>query len=361
VWILFASACLEARPPAAQGCSDCHGSATSSAPPTALGGATERSARGVGAHEVHLLGSELSAPVACAECHLLPAAVDAEGHVDTPYPAEVTWANGALAKEGAEPFDAEGQTCVVYCHGATFDQGASPPWTDTEGLGCASCHGFPPPAPHPDDSSCATCHTNVSGSGFADPALHVDGVVQLDAGTIPTTGETGTTIPESCTGCHGAGDNPAPPPDTSGSSDTTRTSVGAHEAHVLGTATSAPVPCAECHLTYTSSSDPGHFGPESVVFGAFAARPPHAPVWNGSTCADTACHAFGGGAFPEPAWTTVDGSQVACDGCHSLPPPNHPPAGQACGSAGCHPSVANPGTPPTIRDPALHANGRLEF
>lgn len=354
---LLLLACLTAQAPPAQGCSDCHGSPASPAPPSALGGGTARSDRGVGAHEVHLLGSPIAGPVACAECHHVPGSTDAEGHVDTPWPAEVGWADSTLAKSGAEPFDAAGLTCTVYCHGASMGEGPSPPWTSEDGLGCAGCHGFPPAPPHPDAPECASCHP--VGAGLqVDPAVHVNGVVDFLGGPSDT-GETG-----GCAGCHGSGDHLAPPPDTEGRTDTTLLSVGAHAVHVDGSASSAPVPCATCHPIPATVDAPGHRdGEADVVFSGLATTAAggsvstFSPAWDegSATCAGTACHARGGTA-PAPVWNQVDGTQATCGSCHALPPPSPHPASSSC--SGCHPT-AGPG--PAIVDPAHHADGRVDL
>ena len=155
------------------GCSGCHGSAASPAPPTDLGGNTFTTALGVGAHQAHLQGaSRLAAPIPCATCHLVPASTAAPGHLDTPAPAEV---NAALG------WDRDAQTCAQSCHGP-----ARPRWTSTGEVSCGSCHGIPPAdASHTPDlqvSSCATCHP-LTVDTFGNIIVtnggsrHIDGVV----------------------------------------------------------------------------------------------------------------------------------------------------------------------------------------
>src|SRR5690606_41028610 len=55
----------------------------------------------------------------------------------------------------------------TFCHGGYFVGGrpsggslVTPNWLDLSGkpAECGSCHGLPPPSPHPDDSACADCH-----------------------------------------------------------------------------------------------------------------------------------------------------------------------------------------------------------
>lgn len=48
------------------------------------------------------------------------------------------------------------------CHGAVEKGGSAtaPKWTQVDGtqVTCGSCHGLPPPAPHPEGTNCASCH-----------------------------------------------------------------------------------------------------------------------------------------------------------------------------------------------------------
>ena len=153
------------------GCGGCHGSATSAAPPTDLAGNQFTTAIGVGAHQVHL-GSTISTPIACSTCHLVPATLQAAGHIDTPAPAEVVAAVG---------WDRASQTCTASCHGP-----ARPVWTSTGQVSCGTCHGIPPAsAPHTPDmpiTSCASCHPRtVDAFGniivTAGTSTHINGVI----------------------------------------------------------------------------------------------------------------------------------------------------------------------------------------
>ncbi len=131
------------------GCDGCHGSPASPAPPVDLSGNLFTTAIGVGAHQAHLqASSHISAPIPCATCHLVPATIDAPGHIDTGPPAEV------IASIG---WDHDTQTCAGYCHGP-----ARPVWTTQGEVFCGTCHGIPPTdAPHTPAmtlTSCATCH-----------------------------------------------------------------------------------------------------------------------------------------------------------------------------------------------------------
>ena len=69
------------------GCSGCHGSASSPAPPVDLSGNTFTTAVGVGAHQAHLQApSRISAQIPCATCHVVPTSIDSPGHIDSPTP-----------------------------------------------------------------------------------------------------------------------------------------------------------------------------------------------------------------------------------------------------------------------------------
>ena len=347
VWPLFliVAGCFDraadAPPPA--GCTSCHGS-TNSAPPNALGNALDTI--GVGAHQQHLQGVVLGNPVACSECHLEPTTVDAPGHIDDSWPADMTW--GAISRTGgADPkWNREAATCTnTYCHGD-----AEPVWTTVDGTAsqCGACHGTPPAPPHPASAACQDCHGPVAGPQLtlADPSKHLDGTVDLGGNTPGTCGGS----------CHGSDANEAPPTDLNGGTDTTLTGVGAHQAHLSGGGFSAPVLCTECHVEITAVGDPGHTdtpAPAEVVFGALAG--PNA-AWDGTSCANTHCHGMGG-THEVPVWTTVDGSQAACGSCHLMPPGGTHPQVRACNN--CHGTTAGPND--TIVDRALHINGTTNF
>jgi predicted CxxxxCH...CXXCH cytochrome family protein len=169
-------------------CTSCHGR-DNPAPPRALNGATETTAAGVGAHQAHLSGSDRARAVPCGECHRVPERVLDPGHVDSFGPAEVAFSGAAVAF-GLTPAYVGGRCQNTACHGGSFprrghDSGGSvttPSWTTVDGTqaACGSCHGLPPPRPHPYHSEdCGRCHENMSldGKTFLRPELHVDGVV----------------------------------------------------------------------------------------------------------------------------------------------------------------------------------------
>ncbi|MEO7732381.1 MAG: CxxxxCH/CxxCH domain-containing protein [Kofleriaceae bacterium] len=132
------------------GCDGCHGTAASPAPPVDLAGNTATTALGVGAHQAHLQArSRLTAPIACATCHVVPTALGSPGHIDAPGPAPVVASLG---------WERTSETCATaWCHGP-----ARPRWTSSGEVSCGTCHGVPPDdashAPGLPLTSCATCH-----------------------------------------------------------------------------------------------------------------------------------------------------------------------------------------------------------
>jgi predicted CxxxxCH...CXXCH cytochrome family protein len=150
---------------------------------------------GVGAHRTHVLGTATSRAVACATCHRVPKRVLEAGHLDSLLPAEVAL-SGVAAAFGGSPEYIGGSCANTSCHGAVFPEGhasggvlTEPSWTQVDGTqaACGTCHGLPPPPPHPyveRSPDCSTCHENVSGDNrtFVRPDLHVDGQVTF---TLP--------------------------------------------------------------------------------------------------------------------------------------------------------------------------------
>ena len=317
-------------------CTSCHGSEFNAAPPVAVNGEETTGYVGVGAHQAHLSDGTIRKSVGCGACHVVPLTITQDGHIDA-LPAEVHW--GVLSRIGAaEPaWDRDAETCSsTYCHGATLSGGkyTAPVWTDVQDgpLACDACHGSPPPTPHPQVAACAGCHPEtVTESGLIDVegGRHIDGVLQV--------------VGTGCSGCHGSEENPAPPTGLNGSSDTADIAVGAHQSHLHDSAVRKAIACSECHRVPGTVDQEGHLGdlPAELTFGALATTDGAAPAWNrnAATCSSTYCHGgtISGGAATEPVWTTVDGSQAACDSCHGSPPPAPHPAVADCGL--CHPGT----------------------
>ncbi len=254
--------------------------------------------------------------VACSACHVVPARWD-DGHITKP----VTVTFGVLAG----PARWDGETCTnVYCHGT-----GSPRWNAPATGACTTCHGNPPASHVRDD--CASCHPRS--------APHVDGIVQLGTG---------------CNGCHGSLASNAPPNDLAGNRFTTAIGVGAHQAHLQGSARlSAPVPCATCHLVPTQLGSPGHIdtpAPAEVDLGLGWDR-------TAQTCASATCH---GNA--RPVWTST--GQVFCGSCHGVPPASapHTAAMTLTMCASCHPrTIDAAGTIIVSGGTSEHINGRVDL
>jgi predicted CxxxxCH...CXXCH cytochrome family protein len=363
-----ASGCLEHRADPTQAsdlgrCATCHGDPTRpgdvalrAAPPRDLAGGTDPSFPGVGAHSIHLQASSTHAAFACNECHVVPERTDDPGHADHGSPATLVF--GTLASAGAHTpsYNVLTRSCSdSYCHensGAVWNAPRS------SAAACGSCHGLPPPAPHPQSARCSLCHGAVLDAArhFVRPDLHVNGVVDV-------------ATPDSCTACHGSV-NPAPPLDLAGNTSVSSAGVGAHQTHVLGTASSRAVPCGECHLVPLHVLDPGHItsdGPAVLTFSGAATAFGASPSYSEGTCQSSACHGAvfpdgnrSGGTLTTPAWTSVDGTQARCGTCHGLPPPAPHPYFQlnpVCSA--CHEDIAPDNL--TFVRPDLHVDGIVTF
>lgn len=158
------------------GCASCHGAGPLGAPGPGL--LESPDGPGVGAHARHLdstLGDRIGRVARCQDCHVVPATIDAPGHVDSAAPADVTLFDGS--------YDASERRCTTGCH---WDRDPGPRWTDDSGAAraCDGCHAMPPATtrvggPHPpsapDLAVCVGCHA-------FDPATHVDGTVDFNSG-----------------------------------------------------------------------------------------------------------------------------------------------------------------------------------
>ncbi len=354
-------------------CTNCHGTAgrqplaSAAAPPSDLHRGTATTLRGVGAHQIHLTGGALAPAIACTECHSVPANVN--NHPNNAL--GVTF--GPLARSsGATPaWNGSGTTPALtcsasYCHGATLSGGSltAPVWNRVDGTqaACGTCHGIPPTSsPHtPTSTSCGSCHTGYTSTTVV-AATHVDGLLQASG---------------SCTTCHGDAGNPvaaaAPAPpravvrtDPSGGTATTLRGVGAHQAHLVASATARAMACSECHAVPSTTTSPGHNnGTAEVLFGPLARTSGAAPVWNtpALTCSATYCHGatlFGGAAGKTPMWTDQTETFRSCGSCHGIPGPgtpttDHPTSnGTDCGS--CHTGY----TASTV-NLTLHLDGKVD-
>jgi predicted CxxxxCH...CXXCH cytochrome family protein len=136
-------------------CDNCHGAGGSSciychggvdnetgAPPKGLRGETSSSALAVGAHTIHMEGSNISDGGSCSDCHIVPTSITSSGHFGLDSIAEITWGNQSNLNGGAN-WDRTAHTCTAtYCHG-NFNGGKasnSPNWTAVNQALCGSCH-----------------------------------------------------------------------------------------------------------------------------------------------------------------------------------------------------------------------------
>ncbi len=187
---VFASGCspteISDGMPSSTSCYTCHGSADNAAPPKAVNGSSETSDIGVGAHQAHLSGGSFSKPVECEACHVVPARVEDPGHNTNPPSTEVVF-SGIAAESNASPqWDKSSATCAGnYCHMSDQAGGmhSLAVWTSA-GHGeatCGTCHGLPPPLPHPEGDDCAMCHPTVVDATMKIIAkqLHVNGKVEM--------------------------------------------------------------------------------------------------------------------------------------------------------------------------------------
>jgi predicted CxxxxCH...CXXCH cytochrome family protein len=336
------------------GCTACHGDPDradlagadvrfKAAPPRDTTGATDTTSLGVGAHQAHVAGGPLHAPLACANCHVVPP--DTDNHPVGASDAEKLTFGAVAVSGGAAPqwSPATASCSATYCHGSTLNAGGTnhtPTWTKV-GQGeaaCGSCHGIPPPPEtgHLQSTNCGSCHPGYTSTSV-NLALHVNGV--LDVGNL------------TCTSCHGdptraavAGADPrvqaAPPTDTHGSGSSAV--VGAHQAHVNNpSGLTAPIQCAECHPvpTSTAASATHRNGSPTLQFGGRAVAGGATPAWNATnlTCASTYCHGnFPGGKAATMTWNKPG---TTCTTCHAAPPTSglhqkHISEGRVCSD--CH-------------------------
>ncbi|HWU88409.1 MAG TPA: CxxxxCH/CxxCH domain-containing protein [Kofleriaceae bacterium] len=284
----------------------CHGTDSSNAPPKSISGATETTSVAVGAHQQHLnVAPTWHRQIACVDCHVVPAEVDSPGHIDGDGKAEVTFS--MIAGAGATW---SGTTCTTRCHGNTAIGGAqpTPTWTRVDGsqATCGSCHGVPPPAPHPTDNKCASCHPTMEEGSmtFRDPASHINGVVD-----VVGAGATG-----GCTTCHGSTTS-APPKDLLGNTAPTGRGVGAHTAHLATSTWHRAIPCSSCHVVPTTVDAPGHIDGDNTAELKFDTLNP-AGTYAAGTCSNLYCHGTGRGNIGTASWTTP--GALACTSCHSV-------------------------------------------
>ncbi len=339
-------------------CTACHGDATrpmakdrtnptEAAPPFDLNGNAATSAKGVGAHQMHLTESATHTALPCTYCHKVPNEVFAPGHLDNPNGATITFDGLPSEWPQTQPsYDPKTQACTnTYCHGNGQFNWVAP--RDSAAACGNSCHSLPPPLPHPQDAQCYQCHGAVidQNRNFVAKAKHIDGIV-----------ETGTLL---CNSCHGTDPKTGgPPPDLEGNTESKYPGVGAHANHLLAAPTHGPMACNECHVVPATYDSPGHdysaTPPAVVTFGSLATNfgkaSPNYDFAN-NTCSATYCH----GSY-NPLWTAPRDSQTACGSCHALPPPAPHPHETDCSL--CHSQVIDANR--NFVNPSLHVNGTVD-
>jgi predicted CxxxxCH...CXXCH cytochrome family protein len=362
-------------------CDKCHGSATTAAfyGTAGPGSTTAKTDPYVGAHDQHLKSAPYSYSTGtdCEGCHFQPAGPYSPGHLDTALPAEITFGHiagmGGFYGYTATPAYSYGsrQCGNFWCHGSGMDSNTGkgayasvvadggtlttpfkPTWnvpflTGSAANDCTRCHGYPPPAPNVSythygkgPSSCNGCHNNVNtaGTGFINPSIHVNGIV--DGG---------------CISCHGN-----PPIDTASLvkpaiNGMSPGSAGAHNAHLLNPLIGND--CYVCHNNFTSQMPSNTM---EIGFKAYSGRVTSGIFYgystlNGNvyvssspgtivrrtndaakqnTCANVYCHgggtttkaALGGGTVTAPNWE-MGYAEVACGSCHGVSTTAAPTAG----------------------------------
>jgi len=196
-------------------CNTCHGSALNPAPPKDLSGDSSPTIQSAGAHQEHLAGGAVSAPVACSSCHAVPQAAGPGMHPKGGNPTVLfsgiamteTNTPGTEIYDPTQPmvipspiFDSKTLQCSnTYCHG-DFKNGNnfSPKWTVLDGSqdSCGTCHGIPPNTSihqiafydkSTSLNNCYFCHEPMMGpNGIQDSSLHGNGSLELYGKSLTT-------------------------------------------------------------------------------------------------------------------------------------------------------------------------------
>jgi predicted CxxxxCH...CXXCH cytochrome family protein len=301
-----------------EGCSACHGDSLSSAPPQSLAGDTDPGKMGVGAHRSHIAVSEAStwhSAMLCEYCHVVPAEVGSPGHMDDDdNKAELTFSRLAEAGNTNPVLNANSTCSNTYCHGATLTGGTNqqPLWNLLDGSQreCGTCHGAPPPDPHPNDESCGSCHPTMDAADnrtFYNPASHINGTME-----VIEEGE------QACDSCHGSGGYSAPPVDLDGNTERTYVGVGAHREHLAQSPWRREINCSNCHVVPVAVNEPTHIDGDDTAEVPFDALNPVGTVdLPTGDCSNLYCH--GNGRENNGALSWVAQTPMQCDSCHQMP------------------------------------------
>lgn len=336
--------------PAGDPCSRCHGSEANAAPPRSISGSRDTSAVEVGAHQLHLRDTPIRRAIACAECHRVPAAAGDPLHAAGRH-AAITWGPLATAQGASPSWDRASATCSgVYCHGAILRSppDAGPAWTyaaepalePPSAAVCGSCHGWPPPLPHPQVARCYGCHPDTARpDGTIDVAggRHVNG--RLDGGG------------SACGDCHDV--PPASGAHLAHYGDTSRPPLAAYgDLRVLADYRPAGAGyymfgCGNCHPIDAAKHMDGElqiqlYDPAAPA-GSLKARAAPGAAFAGGSCSGVYCHGSGQESpvyAATPAWTS--GESLGCTGCHDNPP-RYPSGGAGTTTANSHLVLADDG------------------
>jgi predicted CxxxxCH...CXXCH cytochrome family protein len=382
-------------------CNYCHGSAENPAPPNAVtDGQDETSFVGVGAHQIHVTGGAVYPALDCAVCHPTPDADDPLSHVG-PLPAEITFGGVALLGGLTPEWNRAEATCAnVYCHGAGLAIGGgaypAPSWTFADGAhpgNCGGCHGAPPPAPHPQDAACAACHPGtVAADGTIDLAggLHINGTVDMEISSCSACHGFPPAAPHpqdtACHLCHGGTVSPDGSIDADGGlhqDGAIQWAAGAGSCDKChGAPPAAPHVqddgCAACHAGSVDEDGAivgggSHYdgdvqwAPTLASCGKCHGFPPAPPHTTDTAC--WTCHAGtvkddgtidGDGGLHMNGDVDVAGGPDSCNICHGDPPAApHPPATSHTQCSWCHSATVQPNG--TIDEASgTHQNGSVE-
>jgi predicted CxxxxCH...CXXCH cytochrome family protein len=200
------------KPGGPEYCATCHGNSLPPAPPTDLLGNTASTARGVGAHQIHLMGTGTysSQITECSGCHHLPSALDDPRHIDGDNRAEVliSFPMAVMTTGGVTPspqYDLNTLTCSnTFCHGSwrlrksglstdsvfvdsvmTGISNHAVLWTGGSAeRACGSCHANPPTGHKDYNLSCSNCHEDVTTA--SGKLKHINGKIDLTSGGVRT-------------------------------------------------------------------------------------------------------------------------------------------------------------------------------
>lgn len=190
--------CITCHPKSSgpENCTTCHGS-VNSAPPEDLSKNWDKTSRGVGAHQIHILETAQSLKVECAMCHKVPSSLNSVNHLGDDLKAEIIFDQSSRFFTSNSSYNfSDGSCSNTYCHG-NFNNGNTLnkiSWTsDPSATACGTCHGDKTKNTigekslpkidsqggfHPNDTNCFNCHDSVIDQNFIiiAPQKHINGI-----------------------------------------------------------------------------------------------------------------------------------------------------------------------------------------